>query len=87
MTTALTVGSERAISGALRAITHEPDVATSLVANLQAAAFDDELRRSVAKEKLSIKDLREATAAAAGIDVPELQKVRVSTSEPSSSSD
>lgn len=76
VTTALTVGPERAISAALRAIEHEPDAATALVANLQAAAFDDQLRRSVAEEKLSIKDLRAATAAAAGIDVPELQKVR-----------
>ena len=76
VTTALTVGPERAINAALRAITEEPDAVTSLVANLQAAAFDEELRRSVAKEKLSLKDLREATAAAAGIDVPELQKVR-----------
>ena len=74
-TTALAVGPERAIGAAQRALADEPDASTPLVAHLQPAAFDDGLRRSIDAAELSIDDLRAATAAAADIEVPELQKV------------
>ena len=75
-TTALTVGPERAIGAALRAVAHEPDAATPLVAHLQPAAFERALRRSIGAAGLSLDDLRTATAEAAGIEVPDLQKVQ-----------
>ena len=75
VTTALAVGPERAIGAALRALADEPDASTPLVAHLQPAAFDDGLRRSINAAGLSLDDLRAATAAAAGIEVPDLQKV------------
>ena len=75
VTTALSVGPERAIGAALRAVAQEPNAATPLIAHLQPAAFDDQLRRSIANAGLSLDDLRAATAAAADIEVPDLQKV------------
>ena len=47
VTTAVAVGPERAIEAARRALADEPDAATALVANLQPAALDDELRRAI----------------------------------------
>ncbi len=76
VTTAVAVGPERAIAAAQRALADEPDAASSLVANLQPAALDDELRRAIGATDLSLDDLRDATAAAAGIDVPDLQKIQ-----------
>ena len=73
--TALAVGPEQAVGAALEALASEPEAVAPLVAHLQAAAFDDELRRAVDAAGLSLEDLRSATAAAAGVDVPELQKI------------
>lgn len=73
--TALVVGPERAIGAALHALAHEPDATAPLVAHLQPAAFDDELRRALTAAGLSLDDLRTTTAAAAGVDVPDLQKI------------
>ena len=75
VTTALTVGPERAAIAAARAVADEPDAATPLVAHLQPAAFDAELRLPISTAGLSLDDLHAETAAAAGIEVPDLQKV------------
>ena len=75
VTTALTVGPQRAIEAALRALAHEREATALLVAYLQPAAFDAGLRSAIGDAGLSLDDLRGATAAAAGIDVPDLQRV------------
>ena len=75
VTTALAVGPDRATAAALRALVDEEDAFTPLVAHLQPAAFDDELRRTVTAASLSLDDLRTAVSAAAGIDVPDLQRI------------
>ena len=75
VTTAVTVGPDRAIGAALRALADDPEAAAALVSYLQPAAFDDELRRSLDTAGLKLEDLRTATASAAGIEVPDLQKV------------
>ena len=75
VTTALIVGPDRAIAAALRAVADDPEATAALVSYLQPAAFDDDLRGSLHTAGLKLKDLRAATASAAGIDEPELQKV------------
>lgn len=72
-TTAIAVGPDRAITAALDAL--EPGDAAPLVAHLQSAAMDARLRRALEAASISLADLRSATAEAAGIDVPELQKI------------
>lgn len=74
--TALLVGADRAVRAAVDAIgPEEADGVASLVGFLQTAALGPELRTAVDDADLSLEDLRAATAAAAGIEVPELQKV------------
>lgn len=74
--TAVTVGPERAIAAALRAVAADGEEATApLVSFLQTAALDASLREEVAAADLSLEELRNATAEAAGIEEPELQKI------------
>lgn len=74
--TAVVVGAERAIAGAMRAIAADgDDAAAPLVSFLQTAALDGDLRADVDRAELSLEELRTATAAAAGIEEPELQKI------------
>ena len=75
VTTALHVGSERAITAALDVVGTDETETAPLVSYLQAAALDTELRSEVDDADLSLDDLRAAMAEAAGIDEPELQKV------------
>ncbi|MCU0261941.1 MAG: flippase-like domain-containing protein, partial [Ilumatobacteraceae bacterium] len=74
VTTALRTGSERAVAAAVEAV-GPGDASAPLVSYLQDAALDPDLRDEVDRADLSLDDLRAATAAAAGIDEPELQKV------------
>lgn len=76
--TALVAGTERAVAAALRAIDGggDPDgSAAALVSFLQAAALDRRLRAEVGAADLSLEQLRGAVASAAGIEVPDLQKI------------
>jgi uncharacterized protein (TIRG00374 family) len=75
--TALIVGPERAVAGVLRAIDDGDDGQSvpALVSFLQSAALDRHLRAEVAASALSLEDLRTSVAAAAGVDVPDLQKI------------
>jgi uncharacterized membrane protein YbhN (UPF0104 family) len=77
--TALVAGSDRAVRAALRAVEVDgEDVdgsAAALVSFLQSAALDRELRSEVGSADLSLEELRTAVAAAAGIEVPDLQKI------------
>jgi len=71
--TAIVVGPDRAVAAGLGAL--EPHDAGPLVSHLQSAAMTGELRRAVDEAGLSLEDLRSAVAAAAGIDVPDLQRI------------
>jgi uncharacterized membrane protein YbhN (UPF0104 family) len=74
--TALVAGPARAVAAAVRAVGVEgAAAATPLVSYLQAAALDEDLRREVARADLSLEELRLAMAAAAAIEVPDLQKI------------
>ncbi|HRW37485.1 MAG: flippase-like domain-containing protein [Acidimicrobiales bacterium] len=74
--TAVVVGADRAIAAALRALAAEGDEAAApLVSFLQTAALDGDLRDDVEQAELALEDLRAATAEAAGIEEPELQKI------------
>jgi uncharacterized protein (TIRG00374 family) len=75
VTTTLCTSAERAIAAAIDAVGTGEDAAAPLVSYLQEAALDAELRAEVGRAGLSLDDLRAATAEAAGIDEPELQKV------------
>jgi uncharacterized protein (TIRG00374 family) len=76
VTTAVVLGAERAIAGAMRAIEGEgEEAAAPLVSYLQTAALDGDLRDDVERAELSLEELRAATATAAGIEEPELQKI------------
>src|SRR4029078_4480025 len=72
-TTALVVGPERAIAAALAALTAED--AAPLVAHLPSAAMGGDLRRALDDASIDLAELRAATAEAAGIELPELQKI------------
>lgn len=74
VTSALCVGPERAIAAAVAAL--DADSLPGVVAHLQDAALDDRLRHAVEVSDLSLGDLRAGVAEAAGIEVPELQKIR-----------
>ena len=67
------VGTDRAIAAAQRANTG--DELTAMLPLLQTASLNAQLRRTVKDQKLKIKDLRTATAAAIGTDVPELEQL------------
>jgi glycosyltransferase 2 family protein len=72
-TTAIAVGPARAIAAALAAL--DPEDAAPLVANLQTAAMDGQLRRALDENDLDLAVLRASTADAAAIEPPELQKI------------
>lgn len=73
--TALVAGAERAIGAAVRAVGADDAGAAALVSYLQSPALDPRLRAEVDDAELSLEELRTATAAAAGIELPELQKI------------
>jgi uncharacterized membrane protein YbhN (UPF0104 family) len=72
-TTTLLVGADRAIAAARRELDAED--AAPLVAHLQPAAMDVPLRQALEASGVALADLRTATASAAGIELPELQKI------------
>jgi uncharacterized membrane protein YbhN (UPF0104 family) len=73
-TTAAVAGSERAVSVALAAMGR--DKLTALLPYLQQAAFGQPLRRALKAAAIDVDELREAAAAAAGAEPPELAKIR-----------
>lgn len=76
VTTALSIGVERAVAAAIVALgAAEDDVAGPLVSFLQVAALDQALRDDVEEAGLSLEELRTTMAEAAGIEVPDLQKI------------
>jgi uncharacterized membrane protein YbhN (UPF0104 family) len=76
VTTALLVGTERAVAAALRSVVGDaPDEADPLVSFLQTAALGDDLRAQVGDADLDLEELRRAMAEAAGREVPDLQKI------------
>jgi uncharacterized protein (TIRG00374 family) len=74
VTTTLLVGADRAIAVALRRLGR--DGVVELLSYLQPAALGQEARREVRAQDLDIDDLRRQTAAAAGVDVPTMAKLR-----------
>ncbi len=79
VTVALAVGPERAVAVAVRAGGVDQMAAT--LARLQRAGFDKSLRDELHGQKALLGQLRDAGAAAAGVDPPQLAEVhRVSTS-------
>jgi uncharacterized membrane protein YbhN (UPF0104 family)/tRNA A-37 threonylcarbamoyl transferase component Bud32 len=79
VTAALAVGPERAVAAAIRSTGTDQMGAT--LARLQRAGFDKGLRDQLRGHKELLGQLRDAGAAAAGVDVPQLAEVhRVSTS-------
>jgi uncharacterized membrane protein YbhN (UPF0104 family) len=73
-TTAAAAGTERAVSVALAASGR--DQVTALLPYLQQAAFGQPLRRALKAAGIDADELREAAAAAAGTEAPELAKLR-----------
>ncbi|MCB1040440.1 MAG: flippase-like domain-containing protein, partial [Acidimicrobiales bacterium] len=74
--TALLVGADRAVDVAMDALAPEaPEGVAALLGFLQTAALGPELRGAADEAGLSLDELRVAMAEAAGIEVPELQKV------------
>jgi uncharacterized membrane protein YbhN (UPF0104 family) len=73
-TTAAAAGTDRAVSAALAAIGR--DEVTALLPYLQQAAFGQPLRRALKTAGIDADELREAAAAAAGSEPPELAKLR-----------
>jgi uncharacterized protein (TIRG00374 family) len=71
--TALLVGPERAIEAARRARGDESLEATLPV--LQTAVLTDSLRRQAHHAKVKTSDLRKQTAAALGVDAPEIEQL------------
>jgi uncharacterized protein (TIRG00374 family) len=74
VTTTLLVGADRAIAVALGRL--GVDGVTELLSYLQPAALGQQERREVRAADLDIDDLRKQTAAAAGVDVPTMAKLR-----------
>ena len=73
-TTAAAAGTERAVSAALASIGR--DEVTALLPYLQQAACGQALRRALKAAAIDVDDLREAAAAAAGSEPPELARLR-----------
>ncbi len=71
--TTTTVGADRAIAAARRAVGDES--LTEMLPSLQTAACNAGLRRRVKQHKLKIGDVRKQTATALGIDVPEIEQL------------
>ena len=71
--TTLGVGADRAIAAARRA--KGDDAIGAMLPLLQTAALNGRLRRRVLKQRVKIKDLRQQTAAALGIEVPEVTQL------------
>jgi uncharacterized protein (TIRG00374 family) len=71
--TTLGVGADRAIAAARRA--KGDDAIKAMLPLLQTAALNGRLRRRVLWQKLKIKDVRKQTAAALGIEVPEVTQL------------
>ena len=74
LTTALTVGQDRAIAAA-RASLGDATLA-EVLPFLQPAVFDRLTMRDVKDADWSLKDLREAAASATGIEPPKLERIR-----------
>ena len=73
-TTALTVGTDRAIAAASREL--EADHLTGLLAYLQTAALTPATRAHLKSAQMDLDTLRKAAAAAAGAEEPELVPLR-----------
>ena len=73
-TTAAAVGTERAVAAALASIGR--DEVTALLPYLQQAACGQALRRALKAAGIDVDELREAAAAAAGSEPPELARLR-----------
>jgi hypothetical protein len=71
--TALAVGHDRAVRVTRTALGEHEFVAILPV--LQSAGTSPELRSAVHQEKLSLKDLRQAAADAAGVDLPAMAQL------------
>jgi uncharacterized protein (TIRG00374 family) len=69
----LIVGHDRAIAAARRS--QGDDALTAMLPVLQSASLNARLRTRVKKQKLKIKDLRKETAAAIGVDVPDVEQL------------
>ena len=67
------VGEDRAIAAARRS--QGDDALTAMLPVLQSASLNPRLRTRVKKQKLKIKDLRKETAAAIGVDVPDVEQL------------
>jgi uncharacterized membrane protein YbhN (UPF0104 family) len=74
VTTALAVGTDRAVALASRELGR--DALTGLLAYLQVAALTPASRERVKSEKIDLDALRKAAAAAAGAEEPELVPLR-----------
>lgn len=74
VTTALIVGVERAVRGAVSA--HGADALQELPPYLQPAVLDRASRQELRSRAWDLGDLREAAAQAVGIDPPKLEKIR-----------
>jgi uncharacterized membrane protein YbhN (UPF0104 family) len=72
--TATVAGSDRALSAALAALGR--DGVAALLPYLQSAALTGDLRRAMKEAGLDIEALREQAALAAGVEPPELAKLR-----------
>jgi uncharacterized protein (TIRG00374 family) len=71
--TTLTVGADRAIAAARRAIGDESLAA--MLPMLQTASCDATLRHRIKAQKLKVDDLRKQTAEALGTDVPAIEQL------------
>jgi uncharacterized membrane protein YbhN (UPF0104 family) len=73
-TLATLVGVERAVDAAVAAL--GPEDLAALLPYLQPAGFGPGLSRALARADVEVDDLRDATAAAAGVEAPSLVRLR-----------
>jgi uncharacterized membrane protein YbhN (UPF0104 family) len=73
-TTAVAAGQERAVGAALESL--GPEGLAALAPYLQPAALPPGLRRSLEEADVEVDELRDRLAAAAGVEPPELVKLR-----------
>jgi uncharacterized membrane protein YbhN (UPF0104 family) len=73
-TLAALVGVERAVDAAVSAL--GPEDLAELLPYLQPAGFGPGLSRALARADVEVDDLRDATAAAAGVEAPSLVRLR-----------
>jgi len=71
--TTLIVGEKRAIEAARRAV--DDEALTAMLPVMQTASLNARLRHKVKHQKLKIGDLRKQTAAAIGVDVPDVEQL------------